>query len=250
MGTKKTPTKHTNHHHGELLPHLVARIWNISPIQPKPDAGESCFSILLFKITTLYWSIFQAYCNSSVGWLRKVILCYQTEGVSTQSYLQLDVRLDSHMVLQQLLFQLTWERRCQNLMPTHFYWNWIEKSVQLTASSWRQISKSSWLYICISIRIFQLMWNICDCFFSLCSLSYYSSSACQEVLQLCVWAISSSFYFGHKSSKASIRPKSFNCPISYPTTNPTYLPWLITKSSRFIHSTSCGGQSDSCKSIK
>ncbi len=50
-------------------------------------------------------------------------------------------------------------------------------------SSWSQISKSSWLYICISIRIFQLMWNICDCLFSLCSLSYNSSSACQEVLQ-------------------------------------------------------------------
>ncbi len=60
-------------------------------------------------------------------------------------------------------------------------------------SSWRQFSISSWLYICISIRIFQLMWNICDCFFSLCSLSYYSSSACQEVLQSRVWAISSSF---------------------------------------------------------
>ncbi len=75
----------------------------------------------------------------------------------------------------------------------HFYWNWIERSIQLTASSWRQISISSWLYICISIRMFQLMWNICDCFFSLCSLSYYSSSACQEVLQSRVWVISSSF---------------------------------------------------------
>ena len=39
------------------------------------------------------------------------------------------------------------------------------KSIQTTASSWRQISKSSWLYIFISIRIFQLLWNICDCFF-------------------------------------------------------------------------------------
>jgi hypothetical protein len=131
------------------------------------------------------------------------------------------------------------EKRNQNLLPIHFYWNWIEKSVQLTASSWRQNSKSSLLYICISTRIFQLMWNICDCFFSLCSLSYYSSSACQEVLQSRVWAISSSFYSGHKSSKASIRPKSFNYPISYPTTNPTHPPWLITKSSRFIRSTLC-----------
>ncbi len=47
-------------------------------------------------------------------------------------------------------------------------------------------------------------------------------------------------YFGHKSSKASIWPKSFNYSISYLTTNPTYPPWLITKSSRFIHSTLCG----------
>ncbi len=74
-------------------------------------------------------------------------------------------RLDSHMVLQQLLFQLIWERRSQNFMPIHFFWNRIEKWIQLTASSWRQISKPSLLYICISIRIFQLMWNICDCFF-------------------------------------------------------------------------------------
>ncbi len=54
----------------------------------------------------------------------------------------------------------------------HFYWielnnqcNWYEKSIQLTASSWHQIFHSSWLYICISIRIFQLIWNVCDCFF-------------------------------------------------------------------------------------
>ena len=48
--------------------------------------------------------------------------------------------------------------------------NWIEQSIQLTwqltASSWHQIFHSPWLYICISIWIFQLMRNICDCFFS------------------------------------------------------------------------------------
>ncbi len=54
----------------------------------------------------------------------------------------------------------------------HFYcieltnqFNWFEKSIQLKASSWCQIFYSSWLYICISIQIFQLIWNICDCFF-------------------------------------------------------------------------------------
>ena len=99
------------------------------------------------------------------GRFKKVIPHYRTEGVSIQSHLQLNVRLDSHMVLQQLLFQPNWERRskiwCQYISTG------IEclQSIQLTASSWRQIFKSSLLYICISIRIFQLMWNICDCFF-------------------------------------------------------------------------------------
>jgi hypothetical protein len=46
-------------------------------------------------------------------------------------------------------------------------------------------------------------------------------------------------YIGHKSFKASIRPKSFTCSITFPTPNPTYPSWLITKSSRFICSTSC-----------
>jgi len=39
------------------------------------------------------------------GLFKKVIPHYRTEGVSIQSHLQLDVRRDSHMVLQQLLFQ-------------------------------------------------------------------------------------------------------------------------------------------------
>ena len=45
------------------------------------------------------------------GRFKKVIPHYRTEGVSIQSHLQLNVRLDSHMVLQQLLFQPNWERR-------------------------------------------------------------------------------------------------------------------------------------------
>ena len=136
------------------------------------------------------------------------------------------------------------EKRNQNLMPISFYWNWIEKSVQLTAiflASKFQIFIVVYLHINSNISTdVKYLWLL----LSLCSLSYYSSSACQEVLQSRVWAISSSFYSKHKSSKASIRPKSFNYPISYPTryptTNPTHPPWLITKSSRFIRSTSCG----------
>ena len=45
------------------------------------------------------------------GQFKNIIPHYRTEGVSIQSHLQLDVRLDSHMVLQQLLFQPNWERR-------------------------------------------------------------------------------------------------------------------------------------------
>jgi hypothetical protein len=45
------------------------------------------------------------------GRFKKVIPHYRTEGVSIQSHLWLDVRLDSHMVLQQLLFQSNRERR-------------------------------------------------------------------------------------------------------------------------------------------
>ena len=99
------------------------------------------------------------------GRFKKIVPHYLTAGVSIQSHLQLNVCLDSHLVLQQLLFQPNWERRGK-------FWCWyistgIEclKSIQLTASSWRQIFRSSLLYICLSTRIFQLMWNICDCFF-------------------------------------------------------------------------------------
>ena len=144
------------------------------------------------------------------------------------------------MVLQQLLFQLTWERRNQNLMSIHFYWNWIKKSIQLTASSWRQISKSSWLYICISIRIFQLMWNICDCFFFIVQLELLFELCLSGGFTIACMGDFLLIYSGHKSSKASIRPKFINYSTSYPTTNPTRPPWLITKSSRFIRSTSCG----------
>ena len=45
------------------------------------------------------------------GRFNKVIPYYRIEGLSIQSHLQLDVCIDSHMVLQQLLFQLTWEIR-------------------------------------------------------------------------------------------------------------------------------------------
>jgi hypothetical protein len=143
------------------------------------------------------------------GQFKKVISHYRPEGVSIQSYLQLD--LDSHiMVLQQLLFQqLTRERRNKNWCQYISTGLDFLKSIQLTAFSWHQISKSSG-YIFISIQIFQLMWNICDCFFSLCSLSYCLNTADQEVLQLRVWAILLLIYFGHKSSTAFDSTKIFS----------------------------------------
>jgi hypothetical protein len=79
------------------------------------------------------------------GQFKKVISHYRPEGVSIQSHLQLqlDVHLDSHMVLQQLLFQLTGERR--NTNGCQYISTGLEflKSIQLTAFSWHQISKSS-----------------------------------------------------------------------------------------------------------
>ena len=104
------------------------------------------------------------------------------------------------------------------------------------ASNFQIFMTGVYLHINSNISTFvNYMWLL----LSSCSLSYYSSSACQDGLQLRVWAIPSSFYFGHKSFKASVRPKSFNYIISYPTTNPTHPPWLITKPSWFIHSTLC-----------
>jgi apolipoprotein N-acyltransferase len=119
----------------------------------------------------------------------------------------LDVHLDSHMVLQQLLFQLTRERRNKNWCQYISTGLEFLKSIQLTAFSWHQISKK-FMVVYLHI-IFQLMWNICDCFFSLCSLIYCLSSAYQDVLQLCVWAILLLIYFVHKSSKAFDSTKVF-----------------------------------------
>ncbi len=132
------------------------------------------------------------------GWFKKVIPHYQTEGVSIQSHLQLDVCLDSHiyMVLQQLLFQLTWERRskiwCQYISTG------VErlKSIQRTASSWHQISKSSLLYICISTWIFQLMWkNVIASFivqleflFKLCLSGGFRIACMGDFLLILLWS--------------------------------------------------------------
>ncbi len=85
-------------------------------------------------------------------------------------------------------------------MPTHFYRNWIDRSVQLT---WEIIQLTA-IFLASNFQIFIVVYlhinsNISTdvkCLWlllSLCSLSYYLSSACQEVLQSRVWVISSSF---------------------------------------------------------
>jgi hypothetical protein len=58
-----------------------------SYLLPYPAVSLFCDS----KITISHQSTFQAYCNSSVGRFWKVIPRYQTEGVSIQSHLQLNV---------------------------------------------------------------------------------------------------------------------------------------------------------------
>jgi hypothetical protein len=210
--------------------------WPIRLFAPISNRFESCdpklppFTNLSSKliVTALF------------GRFKKVIPRYRTEGVSIQSHLQLNVRLDSHMVLQQLLFQMTWERK--NKIWCQYMSTGIEtfQSIQLTVFSWRQIFKSSLLYICISTRIFQLMWNICDCFFH--------CAAWVIIQALLVWRFYNRVYGWFPPHftlvinllKLQFDQSLFNYIISYPTTNPTHPPWLITKPSWFIRSTSCG----------
>jgi len=144
------------------------------------------------------------------------------------------------MVLQQLLFNWHGKWRRQNLMPIQFYWHWIEKLIQLTAiflASNFQTFMTVYLHINSNISTdVKYLWLLLffvqlELLFELC-LSGGFTIACMGNFLL--------IYSGHKSSKASIWLKSISYSTSYPATNPTRPPWLITKSSRFIRSTSCG----------
>jgi len=137
----------------------------------------------------------------------------------------------------------------QKFDAMRFYRNWTFEINQMTASSWRQISKSSWLYIFISIQIFQLLQNICECFFHCAAWVIIRALLVRRVYNRVYGRFPPHFYLNYKSQKsfkscksfkASVWPKSFNYINSYPTTNPTHPPWLITKPSWFIRSTSCG----------
>jgi hypothetical protein len=149
------------------------------------------------------------------------------------------------MVLQQLLFP-NWERRiyiwCQYISTG------IEllKSIQMAASSWRRISKSSWLYIFTSIWIFQLLWNICDCFFHRAAWVIIWALLVKRVYNRMYGWFPPHFTLVINCLKLQFDQSRFNYIISYPTTNPTHPPWLITKPSWFICSTSCRSVSVEC----
>jgi len=147
---------------------------------------------------------------------KKVIPHYWTEGVSIQSYCSTATVISTEL-----------GKKNKNLMPIHFYWNWIfeiNSNGSIFLASNFQIFMTVWFHINLNIStVVKYLWLL----LSLCSLSYYSSSFCQEGLESCVWAIPSSFYFGHKLFKASVWPKHFNYIISYPTIRLDWSPSLL-----------------------
>ena len=98
----------------------------------------------------LHWKPLGAAIGQLLVPFKKVIPHYQTEGVSIQSHLQLDVHQDSHMVLQQLLFNGIGKEELKFDADTFL----LELNFKINSTNsifLHQISTSSWLYICISI---------------------------------------------------------------------------------------------------
>ena len=123
---------------------------------------SSCFissrvSVMWSKITRPFTNLpAKLIVIALFGRFKKVIPHYQTEGVSIQSHLQLDVHQDSHMVLQQLLFNGIGNEELKFDADTFL----LELNFKINSTNsifLHQISTSSWLYICISIWIFQLL---------------------------------------------------------------------------------------------
>ena len=79
-----------------------------SDYDPKHNLQRLSFVRTLIPISTSLLVLVLLIEKAMFGRFKKIIPRYQTEGLSIQSQLQLDVRLDSHMVLQQLLFRLNW----------------------------------------------------------------------------------------------------------------------------------------------
>ena len=133
-------------------------------------------------------------------------------------------------------------------MPyTSTEWNWSIRSTDLrNQPNWQHLLgvKFSIHHDCISVYQSEYF-NWCEIFV----IASFHSAAWVIIRALLVRRFYNRMYewfpphltlvINHKLSKASTWPKSFYFSITYPTMNPTYPPWLITKSSRFIHSNSC-----------
>ena len=137
--------------------------------------------------------------------------------------------------------------RIQILILICFYCKRIEKSIQLTweiNSTDRVFFASNILSPCLYILYItpniQLIRNICDCIFHCAALSYCFELCLLRRFYYCMYGrFPPIFHLVIKSSKTSIQPKSFAYFTSYSTSNPTDLPWLITKALWWICSTSC-----------
>jgi len=142
-----------------------------------------------------------SYCNSSVWSIQEDHPSLPNRG-SIISSQKLDVlrRLSYGSTATVISTELG--KKNLNLIPIHFYWNWFLKSILMTASSWHQISKSSWLYIFISIWIFQLLWNMCDCFFHRAAWVIIRALLVRRVYNRVYGQFPHHFYFGHKSFKS------------------------------------------------
>ena len=138
-------------------------------------------SLLLLLIVTALFSRF-----------KKVIPLYRTEGVSYQleswmSYVDTLIWFYSNCYFNRIGKEESkiW---CHTFLPELNVWN-QSNDIIFPASNF-QIFMTVYLYINSNIStVVKYLWLL----LSSCSLSYYSSSACQEGLQLRIWVIPSSF---------------------------------------------------------
>ncbi len=125
-------------------------------------------------------------------WFKKIIPHYWTEGVSYQfeswmSYVNTLIWFYSNCYYNRIGKEESkiW---CHTLLPKLNVWNQSNDSNFLASNF--QIFMTVYLHINSNIStIVKYFWLL----FSSCSLSFYSSFACQEGLQSRVWAIPSSF---------------------------------------------------------
>ena len=140
-------------------------------------------SLLILLIVTVLFDRF-----------KKIIPHYWTEGVSYQfeswmSYVDTLIWFYSNCYFNRIGKEESkiW---CHTFLPELNVWNQSNDSIFSTSNL--QIFMIVYLHINWNIpTVVKYLWLL----LSSCSLSYYSSSACQEGLQSRVWAILSSFLF-------------------------------------------------------